>query len=310
MAGLVVLAPAARATSTFDISAQGESYGVNRAQRVTVTRPIAPGRRPVAYFVHGGSWVGGNRAQWADAAAVWASRGWVTVNLDYTRGVEDGLPGDGEQMLADVAAVVEHYEVQPYADRRRQVIIGDSAGAYLAVMTAVKLADHFRGVIAWSPVVVPSNAAQDGVLPGASENMVALGRRAQEFFSYSLITTNPISYIPPTGGPSMWIAGAESEWVDWSRHGAVLCQALGARCRPHLVPGSLHGLALRDASPALQEDAYRWAMAQIRALVRRPDRRQDGRQPSTRPYGSVGLAGAAAGLAAAGAAGARVITQP
>jgi acetyl esterase/lipase len=220
----------------------------------------------VAYFIHGGGWVGGSRGVWAATADEWASHGWVAVNIDYTRGA---VANDGAKMLADVTEVVTTYEAASYTDRTRQVIVGDSAGGHLAATVGAKMRGHFTGVIAWSPVASPANAAQDGASPFASAAMASLGVRAQRFFAYSYGTTSPFRYVAAYADPPMWIAGSADEWLTWSRQGGALCDALRAAraslCEAHVVPGTLHGDDLRDASPDLRSSAYSFAMHQIGA---------------------------------------------
>lgn len=252
------------ASATYQVTSRGEAYGPGPTQAVTVYRPNASGRRPVAYFIHGGSWTGGSRGQWAIQALDWATHGWVTINIDHTRGSETG---DGAKMLADITTVVTKYEAASYIDPARQVMIGDSSGGHLGSTVAAKMRGHYRGVIAWSPVASPKTAADDGASPGATAGQVTLGQLAQKFFGYSSGTTSAFRYVTAYGGPPMWIAGSTDETLlPWLHQGGALCATLGsALCTSRLIPGTDHGLTLRDNHPELQADAYSWAMHRIGA---------------------------------------------
>jgi len=184
-------APGQGERGRFRVVLAPSSYGPDRAQRVTIHRPDAGGRRPVAFMLHGGGWMAGSRSAWSKEASLWASRGWIVVNADYSRGVSDGIPGDGRRIIADVRTVVRKYAASGRADRSRMVIVGDSAGGHLATLTAARDRGWFRAAIAWSPVVVPANVVIGAAAPGAS--LSALAARA----GWHLATSTAPSSVTP-----------------------------------------------------------------------------------------------------------------
>jgi acetyl esterase/lipase len=230
-----------------------EAYGADPLQRATVMRwSTSTGRRPVVYFVHGGSWVMGSPGRWSREAKTWAQRGWTAINVSYRLGV------DGRLMLADLKKVTDKYRALAYADPKRQLLVGDSAGAHLATLLAARTPARFRGVVAWSPVVSPDAAIATGLLPAATSEQVQLGRRAQEIWGFTHRTNTALSYVSPLT-PPLWVAASTDEWVPYTVHGAPLCEALGSRCQATLVPGTTHGARLATTLPALADQALAWA---------------------------------------------------
>jgi acetyl esterase/lipase len=223
----------------------------------------ATGRRPAAYMIHGGSWMAGSRSDWDAEAKEWASRGWVVINADHTRGVMDGVQGDGRQIKADIITVVRKYELLSYVNRYRQVMVGDSSGGHLATLVSAYLHGHLRAAIGWSPVAIPANAAKDGADPDAVYEVQALGPKAEEFWSYSSGTTSALRYEAAYGGPPMMLIGSTDEWLSWDHQGGALCAAIGSRCTKILVSGTLHGNRIRDTYPAIAEKARNYALHAI-----------------------------------------------
>jgi acetyl esterase/lipase len=261
-------ASSAQASSTYTVTATTEHYGPGATQTLSLYRPSASGARPLAIFVHGGGWTGGSRGAWATAAREWATHGWVTASIDYTRTL---VLNGGQQQMADVQAASASLLDRAYVNPDRAVIIGDSAGGHLAALTAART-QWFQAAILWSPAAEPANAISDGQAcrdAGECTSMANLGERAKVLYGYSSTTTSPDKYLRINGAPPMWVAWSTDEWVTPSRHGGQMCAVLGARCEIHEVPGTLHGTKLRDAHPELAAtdtgSAYDYAMRSIGA---------------------------------------------
>lgn len=126
------------------------SYGDGSGDLIDVRTADIEGLAPVAVVVHGGFW----RDVWkrdtmAPLCAAISQLGWSTVNVEYSRG-----PGSFPDAIDDVARALEwvrsNADVYRF-DTDRIVVIGHSAGGYLALKTA-HADPSLAGVVALAPV--------------------------------------------------------------------------------------------------------------------------------------------------------------
>ena len=125
------------------------SYGDGPSDIVDVRGADVAGPAPVAVIVHGGFW----RDSWkrdtmAPLCAAITQLGWSTVNVEYTRG-----PASFPQAIDDIARALEwvrHNASTHGFDTTRIVVIGHSAGGYLALKVA-----HADGALAGAIALAP-----------------------------------------------------------------------------------------------------------------------------------------------------------
>lgn len=128
-------------------------------------------RRPVVIFVTGGMWIIGYKAWGALLAQRLARRGVIVASLDY-RNFPQGTVGD---MIADVGKgvgwVLERLDALG-GDKRRVVVVGQSAGAHIAATCLLRQIEWVaraerreqRAVPnAWSPAAVSKFIGISGV---------------------------------------------------------------------------------------------------------------------------------------------------
>jgi acetyl esterase/lipase len=110
------------------------AYGSAARQKLDIYAPRKLERpTPVVFFVYGGSWMDGDRHNYAFAGRALAALGYVNVIADYRLVPEVEYPGFLEDGAAAFAWVVEH--IGRYGgDARRIALMGHSAGAYNAAM--------------------------------------------------------------------------------------------------------------------------------------------------------------------------------
>ena len=119
-------------------AAQGVAYGPDPRQRLDVYVPRGPtdGHRPVVVFFYGGSWSSDERAGYAFVGRALAARGFVVVVPDYRLVPQVHYPAfieDGADAVRWAEAHAATYGGAP----DRLVLVGHSAGAYIAAMLAV-----------------------------------------------------------------------------------------------------------------------------------------------------------------------------
>jgi acetyl esterase/lipase len=114
------------------------AYGDAPRQRLDVYAPReACGRpRPVVVFFYGGSWNSGTRAGYAFVGRALAARGFVTVVPDYRLVPDVHYPAFVEDGAAAVRWAISHADAY-CGDGGSVVLMGHSAGAYIAAMLAV-----------------------------------------------------------------------------------------------------------------------------------------------------------------------------
>ncbi|WP_439572803.1 alpha/beta hydrolase [Phreatobacter sp.] len=114
------------------------AFGPHPRQRLDIYIPGDGGRqrRPVVFFIYGGSWSSGSRGTYFFVGNALAARGYVTVIADYRLVPDVRFPGfiaDGALALAQVRASIGRYGGNP----DRIFLLGHSAGAYNAMMLAL-----------------------------------------------------------------------------------------------------------------------------------------------------------------------------
>ena len=126
------------------------TYGDGPDHLVDVLNADVDGPAPIAVVVHGGFW----RDVWkrdimAPLCAAVSQLGWSTVNVEYTRG-RDSFPQANNDIARSIAWVRDNADALEF-DTSRIVVIGHSAGGYLALRAAHSDA-ALAGAIALAPV--------------------------------------------------------------------------------------------------------------------------------------------------------------
>ena len=117
--------------------------GERHPLRMTVLYPRgdATSPRPVMVYYHGGAWVWGKRSHFPPLLTFLAARGWVCISADYRLAPRFPLPvmvSDCKRAVAWTKAnVAERY----MGDPERVFVCGSSAGAHLAMLTALSAND-------------------------------------------------------------------------------------------------------------------------------------------------------------------------
>lgn len=115
------------------------AYGADPRQVLDITLPTGAGPFPVLVMIHGGAFLSGNKADIAVPPEVLAA-GIAVVRVNYRLSGSAPWPAQAEDCLA---AIVHLQRQGPELglDPSRIVLWGQSAGAFLAVSTALSLVE-------------------------------------------------------------------------------------------------------------------------------------------------------------------------
>ena len=98
-------------------------------------QPAGPGPFPALVFIHGGSWLGGNKDTFKRLAADLAQRGYVGFSINYDLHSRS-FPISWEESRAAVRFLRAH-AAQYHVDPTRIAIVGTSAGGELAALVGI-----------------------------------------------------------------------------------------------------------------------------------------------------------------------------
>ncbi|MET0468387.1 MAG: alpha/beta hydrolase [Aeromicrobium sp.] len=223
--------------------------------------PVGADEKRVLLYAHGGGFAVGSAFSHRKLAAHFAKAlGVQALVLDYRRAPEHPHPAQVEDVVSAFLALVER-GIAP----QDITVIGDSAGANLAVATAVLLRDQALplpgDVIALSPWLdmenrgetLVSNDATDALISvGLLEGMIAgvLGDRV----SPTEPLANPL-YADFDGFPRLYItAGGDESLLDNATRLEQLAQDAGVDVTLSVVEGQQHVFPFNAGRTAAADD--------------------------------------------------------
>ena len=228
-------------------------YGAHPRQMLDIYAPrgaAAGSSRPVVVFFYGGSWNSGTRRGYSFVGRALASRGFVTVIPDYRLVPEVRYPGFVEDGAAAVRWARDHaatYGGNPH----RIVLVGHSAGAYIAAMLALDprwlgdARDAVRGFAGlagpydFTPFDVAASRAAFGDWPDPA-------------------ATQPVTWAGAGDPPTLLLVGGKDTLVS-PRNSETLAQKLragGVRVDLRRYPGLGHvGMVTTIARPLRRRSA-------------------------------------------------------
>ena len=190
------------------------------------------GPHPVAVYLHGGGWVGGNPAGYRRVSCEFAARGYLVVTPDYRRAPRDRFPA----ALDDCRHVIEwafSNAGHSGGDPSRMIVIGDSAGANLAAAALASggldvdiralllfygIYDYHAALPLLGPLIGGTDAGQQLYLPAEHFDRLRRDPRVSPLWA--------VHRLPPVvrGG---WFGGPPGLAVTRPRP-----SPLGGRCNP------------------------------------------------------------------------------
>lgn len=168
---------------------------------------------PVFVFVHGGGWAGrrifSDQEDWAGdhlgfLARYYAKKGYVSVSIDYRMMQENGQK-DGYQLIdlyedcSDAVAYLRKHKEKYGLDFEKSVLLGESAGGYLAATLAAfpyLKQSAFQKVILVNSITDLLDSQWNQRVPAKSANPLLMGRSRLEM-AYLLSPIYHISNLTP-----------------------------------------------------------------------------------------------------------------
>ena len=239
---------------------QDVEYGQASGQSLKLdgSIPDGPGPYPAAIIVHGGAWVTGDKQRsvrplfkpLTDNGIAWFS-----INYRLARGSDpaslislEGLAAltsasdDVRNALEYVRAHAAEWNVDP----NRIVLIGESAGAHLASMAALKpsAGKPVQAVVAfYSPSDLVKLVETSPRIPDALRKLVK-GSPLEAMLLGGLKQLSPMTWVTGAAPPFLMIHGTADSLVPFGQS-EEMCAALqksGASCEVVSVPGGGHGM--------------------------------------------------------------------
>ena len=228
--------------------------------------PEGPGPFPAAIIVHGGAWVTGDKRGTVRPLFEPLAQGgyaWFSINYRLMRGTDPAslispasiaaLTGAIEDVRAATEFVRTHaadYSVDP----QRIVLIGESAGAHLVSMAALKPnpGGQVRGVVAfYSPSDLIALIENSNRIPPALRQAVK-GSPFEAILTAGLRDLSPRTWVRKDAPPFLLIHGTGDTLVPLQQS-VDMCaslEAAGAACELVRVDGGGHGIQWWNAPQA------------------------------------------------------------
>jgi alpha-L-fucosidase 2 len=229
--------------------------------------PDGKGPFPAAILVHGGAWVTGDKSRSVRPLFKPLTDGgmaWFSINYRLARGSSPEslisietltqlikASDDVRNAIDYVRAHTTEYNIDP----KRIVLIGESAGAHLASMAALKPASTqpVQGVVAfYSPSDLVNLVQTSPQIPDNLRNMVK-GTPLEQVLMGGLKQLSPQNFITKDAPPFLLIHGTADTLVPFTQS-ETMCSALkaaGASCELFAVPGAGHGIGYWEGQPAM-----------------------------------------------------------
>jgi acetyl esterase/lipase len=217
---------------------------------------------PVILMIHGGTWRDGDRHEFAQFNAYFASRDYVVVAMDYRLAPKYPFPAARDDVLSAVA-YLKVYAKELNIDPTRIALFGRSGGGQLALLSAYTAQEPaIRGVVS---LYGPSDLRFEYEHPGpakVSDTRAAieayLGGAPSSTTDDAYYAASPVNFVSATSPPSLLVQGERDPIVSVD-HAARLEARLQKAGVKHLVvrlPWATHGCDKSFGGPCGQIVSY------------------------------------------------------
>ncbi|MBI4909339.1 MAG: alpha/beta hydrolase [Acidobacteria bacterium] len=233
--------------------------------------PAGKGPFPAVVIVHGGGWVNGHKRTYVTPLfkpLSDAGFAWFTIN--YRLAKDAPYPAALEDVLSAVRWVKAHakeYQVDP----KRIALMGESAGAHLVALAAVKgkKDEQVAAVVDfYGPHDLLKRAVERNDV-GDNLRRFLLVDKLDDAGRKKLQEASAITYVRKGLPPFLFIHGTKDAAVPYDQS-PLMCDALkkaGNKCEVYTVEGGPHGVGPWEKDPAMQ--SYKGKMVEwLRATLR------------------------------------------
>ena len=217
---------------------------------------------PVILVIHGGTWRDGDRHEFAQFNAYFASRDYVVAAMDYRLAPKWRFPAARDDVLSAVA-YLKVYAAELNIDPTRIALFGRSGGAQLALLSVYTAQEpSIRGVVS---LYGPSDLRFEYEHPGpakVSDTRAAieayLGGAPSSSTDNAYYAASPVNFVSASSPPSLLVQGDRDPIVS-ADHASRLEERLQKAGVKHLVvrlPWATHGCDKSFGGPCGQVVTY------------------------------------------------------
>jgi alpha-L-fucosidase 2 len=240
--------------------------------------PEGPGSFPVAVIVHGGAWVTGDRHRsvqplfqpLADAHIAWFSIDYRLADFDFSS-ISSGGPAALTRVNAAVDDVrqavifIRTHAAEYHIDPNRIAIIGESAGAQLSSMAALRpgLGGVVQAAVSfYGPSDLVALVETNPEIPESIRQLLT-GSSLGALLTSALRNLSPLNFITKSAPPFLLIHGTADRLVPIEQSVMMrdALEKVGDSAQLITVKGGGHGVRWWDSRPemtAYKQQMVRW----------------------------------------------------
>jgi len=212
------------------------------------------GPDPTLIYIHGGGWSSGHKEDGMMYTLAWLEMGWNVVNVEYRLGGVAAAPGAVEDCLCALRWIGAH-AAQYGIDATKLVVMGDSSGGHLALMTGMTppgsgldkpcnpagdaAAPKVAGIVNWYGITDVTDLLQGPNRRDYAVNWVAKAENREELAK----RVSPVTWARAELPPIITIHGDSDPTVPFSQATKLrdALNAVHARNELITIPGGKHG---------------------------------------------------------------------
>lgn len=229
--------------------------------------PEGEGPFPAVIVVHGGGWVSGDRRYNVQPLfAPLQEAGFASFSISY-RLLSDPMNfGIASQDVWAAVRYVRAHAAEFNVDPKRIALIGESAGAHLASMAALRgvVGEEVRGVVSiYGPTDLEQLARTSNLVPPSIREQVK-GTAWEQVLLAGLRQLSPVRHVRADAPPFLLIHGTADTVVpiEQSQTFCDRLRAEGGTCDLYTVPGGGHGIrwweSTRDLASGYKQRMVEW----------------------------------------------------